>query len=99
MGRSKPSVAHLTEGRRVTTARHLCACGRDAVDVLRIASEDGLLLLPVCADCIEVGDTTGTEQRELFPPSERRRPLTSMPSRDENAQTSLPLGDEEQGAA
>jgi hypothetical protein len=31
-------------------AERLCACGRQAVDVLRVASEDGLLLIPVCAE-------------------------------------------------
>jgi hypothetical protein len=44
------------EAGRVIAARDLCACGQDAIDVLRVASDDGLLLIPVCADCIEVGD-------------------------------------------
>ena len=81
-------------------AESICACGREAVDVLRVASEDGLLLIPVCAECIE--DPAVGEQRELFGP-DSRRPLTTMPSReDDDAQEQLPLGDasnDERGAA
>lgn len=79
-------------------AQPLCACGRDAVDVMRVASDDGLLLLPVCAECAE--DPAGGEQRELFGRAERR-PLTTMPARDDDPQQPLPLDDvdDEQGAA
>jgi hypothetical protein len=85
--------------------RHLCACGRDAIDVMHVASEDGLLLIPVCAECIEVGDAAGGEQGELFGRAQRR-PLSAMPARDGESQPQLPLGDvtdvddgEQQGAA
>jgi hypothetical protein len=84
--------------------RHLCACGRDAIDVMQVASEDGLLLIPVCAECIEVGDAAGGEQGELFGRAQRR-PLSAMPARDGESQPQLPLGDvtdvdgEQQGAA
>jgi hypothetical protein len=86
------------------SARHRCACGHDAIDVVRVASEDGLLLIPVCADCIsEVSDAAGEEQRDLFELSERRRPPTAMPARDDDRQPRLPLRDltdvEEEGAA
>ena len=78
--------------------RHLCACGRDAVDVMPVASEDGLLLVPSCAECAE--DPLSAEQRELFGRLERR-PLTTMPARDDDPQQRLPVDDvdEEQGAA
>jgi hypothetical protein len=81
--------------------RHLCACGRDAIDVVRVASEDGLLLIPVCAECIE--DPTAGEQREFFGLSDRR-PLAAMPARDDPQQPPLPLDvpdvdEEERGAA
>jgi hypothetical protein len=84
--------------------RHLCACGRDAIDVMHVASEDGLLLIPVCAECIEVGDAAGVEQGELFGRDERR-PLRAMPARDSDPQPPLPLDDvtdddeRQQGAA
>jgi hypothetical protein len=84
--------------------RHLCGCGRDAIDVMHVASEDGLLLIPVCAECIEVGDGVGAEQGELFG-RDQRRPLRTMPARDGDPQPQLPLDpatdDEErqQGAA
>jgi hypothetical protein len=74
----------------VTAARHLCACGRDPVDVLCVASEDGVLLVPVCAECAE--DPVVAEQREMFKPTQRR-PLSAMPGRDEDRQLSLPLDD------
>jgi hypothetical protein len=78
----------------------VCACGRDAIDVVSVSSEDGVLLTPVCAECIE--DPVAADQRELFAPSERR-PLAAMPPRDENLQQGLPLGDgaddQERGAA
>ena len=72
--------------------RHLCACGRDAIDVMHVASDDGLLLIPVCAECIEVGDAAGVEQGELFG-RDPRRPLRAMPARDVDSQPQLPLGD------
>jgi hypothetical protein len=80
-------------------AQHLCTCGRDAIDVVSIASEDGLLLIPVCAECL---DDPVAEQRELFEPTQRR-PLTATPARDPE-QPPLPLDDvtdfdKEQGAA
>ena len=80
----------------------LCACGREAIDVVSVASQDGVLLIAVCAECIE--DPAAGEQSELFGPSDRRRPLAAMPARDEGGQQSLPLGDlddveEERGAA
>jgi hypothetical protein len=85
------------------TARHRCACGHDAIDEVRVASEDGLLLIPVCADCIgELSDGVGAEQRDLFGTSEYRRPLTAMPARDDDRQPTLPLSDVtdlEEGAA
>ena len=85
------------------TARHRCACGLDAIDEVRVASEDGLLLVPVCADCIsELSDGVGVEQRDLVGPSEHRRPLTAMPARDDDRQPRLPLSDVtdlEEGAA
>jgi hypothetical protein len=81
-------------------ARDLCACGRDAIDVLCVASEDGALLIPVCAECAD--DPVVAEQREVFEPTQRR-PLSAMPARDDARQLSLPLDDvrddEEQGAA
>jgi hypothetical protein len=78
-------------------SERVCACGRDAVDVLHLASEDGLLLIPVCAECAD--DPVAGEQGDLFGPS-RRRPLTAMPPRDDDAQASLPLDDaQEPGAA
>jgi hypothetical protein len=78
----------------------VCACGRDAIDVVSVASDDGLLLIPVCAECIE--DPAAGEQQELFRLSDRR-PLAAMPPRDDPQQP-LPLADltdadEEQGAA
>jgi hypothetical protein len=86
------------------TVRHRCACGHDAIDEVRVATEDGLLLIPVCAECIsEVSDAAAAEQRELFGPSAPRRPLATMPERDDDRQPPLPLGDltdaEEKGAA
>jgi hypothetical protein len=85
------------EERPVTAARGLCACGREAVDVISVASDDGLLLVRVCAECAE--DPAGGEQRELFGGFERR-PLTAMPARDD-LQQRLPLDarDVEEGAA
>jgi hypothetical protein len=78
-------------------SERVCACGRDAVDVLHLASEDGLLLIPVCAECAD--DPVAGEQGELFGLS-RRRPLSPMPARDDGGQASLPLEDaEEPGAA
>ncbi|HXU90437.1 MAG TPA: hypothetical protein VFQ62_16405 [Methylomirabilota bacterium] len=80
----------------------LCGCGRQAVDVVRVVSDDDVLLVPMCADCIEIGDG-GAEQSELFTPAPPRRPLMAMPARDEDRrQQELPLddvGDEERGAA
>ncbi len=83
--------------------RHICACGRNAVEVVRVATDDGVLLVPMCAECVEIGDAGG-EQGELFGPSAPRRPLSAMPPRDVDPQQSLPLGDEadideERGAA
>jgi hypothetical protein len=83
----------------MATPERLCACGRDAIDVLRVASEDGVLLVPICAECAE--DPLSGDQGELFGPSPRR-PLAAMPSRDVDFQQELPLGgtaDEERGAA
>jgi hypothetical protein len=79
-------------------AASLCACGRNAVEVVRVASDDGLLLVPVCAECAE--DPVSGEQRELVGGSERR-PLTAMPARGDDRQQPLALDDvdEEQGAA
>jgi hypothetical protein len=57
--------------------------------------------VPLCADCIEIGDVGG-EQDDLFGLSAPRRPLSSMQGRDEDRrQQELPLdvGDEERGAA
>jgi hypothetical protein len=70
----------------------VCACGRDSIDVVRVASEDGVLLIPVCAECIE--DPTAADQRELFERPEPRRPLTRMSARDEDPQSSLELDDD-----
>ena len=67
----------------------VCSCGREAVEVLRVASEDGLLLIPVCAECV---DDPLAEQRGLFEHAQRR-PLTAMPGRDNDRQLSLPLDD------
>jgi hypothetical protein len=83
--------------------RDLCACGRDAVEVVRVATDDGVLLVPMCADCVEIGDA-GDAQGELFGRSGPRRPLAAMPPRDLDAQPPLPLDeaadvDEERGAA
>ena len=79
--------------------RHVCRCGRDAVDVVSVAIEDDVLLLPMCAECLETGDLG--EQGDLFPPRVIRRPLSAMPSRDEDVQQQLPLDDgrAERGAA
>ena len=78
-----------------------CACGRDATDVMHVATEDDVLLIPVCAECGE--DPTAGEQRELFGLAEPlRRPPAMMPPRDDDAQQSLPLHDatdEQRGAA
>ena len=78
------------------TSRHVCACGRDALEVVRVASEDGLLLVAVCEDCLETGDyaTPGS-------PLADRRPLTPMASRTDD-HDELPLADatsDERGAA
>ena len=82
--------------------RELCGCGWQAVDVVRVVSEDEVLLVPMCGDCIEIGDAGG-EQGELFGSSTPRRPLSVMPAReDDRRQHELPLddvGDEERGAA
>ena len=82
--------------------RDLCGCGRKAVDVLRVASEDEVLFVPMCADCIEI-DEVGGEQDDLFGRSAPRRPRSAMPGREEDRrQQELPLddvGDEERGAA
>lgn len=83
----------------MTPPERLCACGRDAIDVLRVASEDGILMIPLCAECAE--DPLNADQGELFGTS-LRRPLTAMPSRDAGVQQELRLdgtADEEQGAA
>jgi hypothetical protein len=78
-------------------SERVCACGRDAVDVLHLASEDGLLLIPVCGECAD--DPVAGEQGELFG-LPRRRPLSSMSARGDDAQAFLPLEDvEEPGAA
>ena len=80
----------------------LCGCGRKAVDIVRVASEDEVLLVPMCADCIEIGDV-GSEQDDLFGLPAPRRPLSAMSAREEDRrQQELPLddvGDEERGAA
>ena len=81
----------------------ICACGRDAVEMVRVATDDGVLLVPMCADCVEIGDV-GDAQGELFGGAPPRRPLAAMPSREQDVQPSLPLddeaaGDEERGAA
>ena len=77
-----------------------CACGREAVDLVLVASEDGVLLVPVCAECAE--DPVGAEQPDLFGTA-ARRPLTAMPPRDAHLQQQLPLdhpvADEDRGAA
>lgn len=80
-----------------------CACGRAAIEVMPIATEDGLLLVPACADCIEAGDVAGAEQGDLWG-RPQRRPLKSMRAREDDQQPPLPLGDasdidEQQGAA
>jgi hypothetical protein len=83
----------------MTYPERLCACGREAIDVLRVASEDGVLLIPLCAECAE--DPLTGEQGELFGPPQRR-PLTAMAQRAAEIQQELPLdsaADEEQGAA
>jgi hypothetical protein len=90
----------LSEGLGIQQS-DLCACGRDAIDVLRVASEDGVLLIPVCAECAD--DPVVAEQREMFEPTQRR-PLSAMPARDDARQLSLPLddvsgGDEQRSAA
>jgi len=76
-------------------SRHVCACGRDALEVVRVASEDGLLLVAVCEDCLETGDYAAPGS-----PLAERRPLTPMASR-RNDPYELPLADasEEPGAA
>ena len=76
-------------------SRHVCACGRDALEVVRVASEDGLLLVAVCEDCLETGDYAAPGS-----PLAERRPLTPMASR-RNDPDELPLADasEEPGAA
>ena len=68
----------------------MCSCGRDAVEVIHVASEDGVLLIPVCADCGD--DPAAGEQRELFG-HDPRRPLATMPPRDGRTQPSLPFED------
>jgi hypothetical protein len=68
----------------------VCACGRPAVDVLRIAGEDGLLLVPVCEECGDSATGAAEEQLDLFGRIERR-PLAAMPSRDDDRQRPLPL--------
>lgn len=79
-------------------SERVCACGRNAVDVVQLASEDGLLLIPVCAECAD--DPVAAEQGDRFS-APRRRPLTAMPARADEAQASLPLEEdaEEPGAA
>lgn len=81
----------------------VCGCGRSAVDVVRVASEDGVLLIPVCAECTE--DPTAGEHaepaRSAGPP---RRPPATMTARgeDSDSQQRLPLDDTfeaERGAA
>ena len=77
----------------------VCACGRNAIDVTPVATEDGLLLVAVCAECVD--DPLCAEQHDLFPPPHGRRPLASMSARTVE-QPSLPLDDangEERGAA
>ena len=82
--------------------RELCGCGRNAVDIVRVVSDDDVLLVPMCADCIEIGDV-GSEQDDLFGGSAPRRPLSAMSGREEDRrQQELPLedvSDEERGAA
>ena len=87
----------------MSVRRYLCGCGRDAIEAVQVASEDGVLLIPVCADCRE--DPTAGEQGELFGATAvARKPLATMPRRADEAQRDLPLGDlsdvdEEEGAA
>lgn len=67
----------------------VCACGRLAADVLRVASEDGLLLVPLCEECNDAGIGTTEEQLELYGHF-ARRPLAVLPARDDR-QPPLPL--------
>ena len=81
----------------------VCACGREAVDVLRVASEDGMLLVPVCEECSDSATCPAEEQLDLFGRFERRA-LAAMPSREAVRQPPLPLDeladvDKEHGAA
>ena len=55
-------------------------CSREAIDVVSVLSDDGLLLIPVCAECVS-DVVEGGEQREFFGPLEQRRSLTTMPAR------------------
>jgi|RhiMetdeSRZDD1v2_1073273.scaffolds.fasta_scaffold148437_2 hypothetical protein len=78
------------------TSRHLCACGRDALEIVRVASEDGLLLVAVCEDCLETGDYAAPGS-----PLADRRPLTPMASRSDDPEEP-PLANaesDERGAA
>ena len=85
------------------TAPRLCACGRrPPIGVVRVASEDGLLLLPVCADCAD----PDAEILDLHPAeleAFERRPLTAMPGReghrDEELEDEIDESDEEHDAA
>ena len=72
-----------------------CACGRGAVDIVPVASEDGVLLIAVCADCRE--DPTVGESGELVTPAHDspRKPLATMPSREDEGQPLLPLHDDD----
>ena len=69
-----------------------CACGRAAVGVVPVASEDGLLLIAVCADCSE-DPTAG----DLVTPAHDlpRKPLATMASREDEGQPFLPLHDDD----
>ena len=81
----------------MSDAGQCCGCGRDAIDVVRIASEDGVLLMPVCSECI---DDPIAEQPELFEPT--RRPLRARPPRGSEPQQSSWLDDaaeDDRGAA
>jgi hypothetical protein len=73
----------------MTQHETVCACGRDAIDAVRVVSEDGLLLIPVCAECV---DDPVAEQSDLFDATPRR-PLSAMPARDDARQPPLPLDD------
>jgi hypothetical protein len=72
-----------------------CACGRAAVGVVPVASEDGVLLIAVCADCSE--DPTAGESGDLFTPvhDAPRKPLATMASREKEEQPLLPLHEDD----